>query len=151
MNSLRPAIILILSLCGAAAASAPSDPNAKKIYDHDYEWLSHFPANFIASNIRGASDSQYAERRQAALDLLREKHDITTVPDLMDELQRNSFLSAEICELLGTWHARKALPLLTEVAADAHRPKDVRKKAQDAVQLLNKPIAEVPAPSRPSY
>src|SRR4051812_21052081 len=115
MKTVSAAAILTVCLAAAAPAIAPTNPQSKKIYDHDYEWLSHFPASFIVTNIRGAHDRQYAERRQAALDLVREKRDLATVPDLMDELQRKSFLSGDICEILGEWHAKKALPLLSEV------------------------------------
>jgi hypothetical protein len=134
-----------------ALAAAPSDPKAKKLYDHDYEWLSHFPANFITTNIRGENDTQYPERRQAALDLLREKHDLTSVPEMMDELKRASFLSGDICDILGDWHAKKALPLLSEVAADNKRHKEVREKAKKAIYAIKKPVVESPEPSRPAY
>ena len=143
--------LVLLCLCtaaaGWAAAAAPADPKAKKLYDHDYEWLSHFSASFITTNIRGENDRQYPERRQAALDLLREKHDLTTVPELMDELQRKSFLSGDICDILGEWKTRKALPLLRETAADPKRPKEVREKATKAIEAIKIPVVEAPRPS----
>src|SRR5207247_2236552 len=125
----------LISLLGAgwAGGAPPDDPEARKIYDHNYKWLSTFPANFIVTNIRGENDHQYPERRQAALDLIKEKRDLTTVPELMDELTRTSFLSAEICQILGEWKAKKALPLLKDVAADPKRPAEVRQKAEKAI------------------
>jgi len=151
MNSLGPRAFLLLFVCGWAAAAAPENPEARKVYDHNYKWLSQFPTNFIVTNVRGENDSQYPERRQAALDLLRKQHDITTVPELMDELARRSFLSGDICDTLGEWRAKKALPLLREVSADKKRPRAVRHKAADAVKLISTSVAEAPAPSRPSY
>jgi hypothetical protein len=142
----RIALLGLLFLPLAAWSAPPADPAARRIYDHDYEWLSHFQPNFIVTNIRGENDEQYRERRQAALDLLRAKHDLTTVPDLMDELSRKSFLSADICELLGEMRAKKALPLLKEVAADSSRPKEVRSQAEKAIQAINVPVKEDPRP-----
>ena len=148
MKSLRRALFLVILLCsGRIQAAAPADPKAKKIYDHDYEWLSRSPANFITTNIRGENDKQYPERRQAALDLLRERHDMTTVPEMMDELQRASFLSGDICDILGEWHTRKALALLNEVTADKKRPKEVREKAKKAIEAIKIPVVEAPRPS----
>ena len=62
-------------------AEPPKDPQARKTYDHDKEWLSHFPMQFIVTNIRG-QDLQYAERRIAALDLVHEKHDQSAIPEM---------------------------------------------------------------------
>src|ERR1039457_6899137 len=106
----------LLLLSRTLLAAPPPDPKARAIYDHDKEWLKTFPASFIATNIRGEG-LQYAERREAALDLLREKRDFGSVSELMDELSRDSFLSADICDVLGEWHSRRALPLLKEVEA----------------------------------
>jgi hypothetical protein len=145
------AMLLAAGFCAAAGAKPPTDPEAKKLYDHDYEWLAPQAPGFIATNIRGENDKQYPERRQAALDLLRVKQDRTTVPEMMDELQRRSFLSAEICQILGEWNARKAAPLLTEVAEDKTRPKAVRAEAKKALQQISVSQAEAHAPSRPVY
>ena len=142
-------LFLVVSV-GFAHAEPPADPAARKIYDHDYEWLSHFPSAFVANNIRGANDKQYPERRQAALDYLRQKHELAVVSELMDELKRGSFLSGDICETLGEWQAMKSLSLLKEVAADPKRPKAVREKAAKAAELVaQKPVEK--APSRPIY
>jgi hypothetical protein len=124
----------------------PTDPAAKKIYDHDYQWLEKQSTNFIAINIRGTNDTQYPERRQAALDLLKTKSDLTVVPDLMDELRRGSFLSGQICDLLAEWKARKAMPLLKEVSEDRKRPADVREKAKKALETLSKTPPPAPPP-----
>jgi hypothetical protein len=141
---------LALFLCvRGVVAAPPTESNARKIYDHDYQWLSTFPANFISTNIRGEDDQQYPERRQAALDLLHERHDITVVPELIDELQRNTFLSGDICDILGDWKTKKALPLLQEVAEDRHRPKDVRNRAQRAIEQIKTPNKE--ESQRPTY
>ncbi len=113
----------------------PADPKARKLYDHDKEWLSHSPNSFIVTNIRGEG-LQYAERRQAALDLVRERTDQTTVPELMSELERKSFLSDQICEILGEWKVRQALPLLKKVENDSKRPKAVREKARWAIKEI---------------
>ena len=140
-------IFLALGLCAGWALSAPpSDPKAREIYDHDYKWLAGQQVNFIASNIRGANDKQYPERRQAALDLLKEKHDLTTVPELLDELQRGSFLSGDICDILGDWKAKKALPLLKEVSEDSKRPADVRDKATKAIAAIKSAPPEAAPP-----
>src|SRR5579872_2223334 len=95
-----------LFLCVSAPAEPPVDPQARKIYDHDKEWLSHFPTQFIVTNIRG-QDRQYAERRMAALDLVREKHDQSAIPELLGELKTGSFLSADICDILGEWKTKE--------------------------------------------
>src|SRR5579863_5353251 len=113
-------------------ADPPTDPAARKIYDHDKEWLSHFPPPFVATNIRGEG-MEYAERREAALDLVRQQRDFGVVSELMDALEKNSFLSGEICDILGEWKAKRAIPLLKTVQNDDKRPKDVRDKAAAAL------------------
>lgn len=113
----------------------PTDPKAKAIYDHDKEWLTHFPDSFIATNIRGEG-LQYAERREAALDLVRERTIRLAIPELLEELRRGSFLSEEICGLLAEWKAKQAIPTLKEVQADRKRPKNVREKARLAIQKI---------------
>jgi hypothetical protein len=148
MLLLRRIVWLSATLVSCAAiviAAPPENPEARKIYDHNYQWLENMQINFVAANIRGANDSQYRERRQAALDILRKKHDLTTVPELMDELSRASFLSGEICDVFGEWHTKKALPLLKEVMADSKRPAAVREKAKKAIQA----IAATPAEAAP--
>jgi hypothetical protein len=126
---------LLCSLTSVLQADPPTDPKARKIYDHDKEWLSHFPSSFVATNIRGEGNS-YAERRMAALDLVRQQRDFGVVSELMDELNKNSFLSGEICDILGEWKARRALPLLKQIAADASRAKEVREKAKKAADAI---------------
>jgi hypothetical protein len=133
--------------CSLSFAAPPSDPAAKKIYDHNYNWLKQFPTNFIVTNIRGENDKQYPERRQAAFDLLKERRDLTTVPDLLDELNRGSFLSAQICDFLGDLHAKKALPTLIQIAEDKKRPAQVRQKAKKAIEAIKKPVVEAPRPT----
>jgi len=122
-------------------ADPPADPKAKAIYDHDYEWLSHFPPPFVATNIRGEGN-QYAERRMAALDLVRKQRDFGVVSELMDALERKSFLSGDICDILGEWKARRAIPLLKTVQNDKDRPKEVREKAAAALTEIqnDKPV-----------
>src|SRR4051812_36697276 len=117
MSSHRRALFLLsaLSLLPCLIrAEAPTDPAAKKVYDHDKEWLSHFPPPFVATNIRGEG-LQYAERRQAALDLVREQRDFGVVSELMHALEDKSFLSDQIIDILVDWKARRALPLLKKV------------------------------------
>jgi hypothetical protein len=151
MNRIHTLLLLSLILIARTAfAKPPDDPAARKIYDHNYEWLSHFPPAFIANNIRGENDKQYPERRQAALDYLRQRRELAVVSELMDELKRGSFLSGDICDTLGEWQATKALPLLKEVGADPKRPADVRERAATAAKLIaKKPIEK--APSHPIY
>jgi hypothetical protein len=129
----------------------PSEPEARKIYDHNYQWLSKQHSAFIAANMRGANDEQYRERRMAALDLIRTKRDLTTVPELLDELQRKSFLSGDICDILGEWKTKKAIPYLQEVAADSKRPPEVRQKAEKALSAIKSAPAAAEAPSAPAY
>ena len=118
-----------------AFGDPPTDPKARQIYDHDKEWLSHYPSAFVATNIRGTG-TDYAERRTAALDLVRQQRDFGVVSELIDELDRNSFLSGEICDILGEWKARRALPTLKQVAADSTRPKEVVEKAHLAIVAI---------------
>ncbi len=119
----------------ASFGEPPTDPQARKTYDHDKEWLSHFPMQFIVTNIRGQG-LQYAERRIAALDLVREKRDQSAVPELLGELKNNSFLSGEICDILGEWKIHQAVSTLQDVEKDTKRPKDVRKKARQALAKI---------------
>ena len=122
-------------------ADPPTDPAARKIYDHDKEWLSHFPPPFVATNIRGEG-IQYAERRMAALDLVRQQRDFGVVSELLDALESKSFLSGEICDILGEWKAKRAIPLLNTVQNDNDRPKEVREKAAAALTEIqnDKPV-----------
>lgn len=130
---------LLALLCAAPIslwAEPPTDPKARKIYDHDKEWLSKFPPPFVATNIRGQG-MQYAERRQAALDLVKQQRDFGVVSELMLALKDNSFLSVQIIEILEDWKAKRALPLLKEISADAARPEDVRAKAVQAIATIS--------------
>ena len=47
-----------------ASAAPPDDPQSRKVYEHNYQWLAPQPTNFIATNIRGENDQQYPQRRQ---------------------------------------------------------------------------------------
>jgi hypothetical protein len=147
-------LFLGLSLIAASAPAwgdPPSDPEARKVYDHNYKWLSSAQPSFIAANMRGANDQQYRERRQAALDIIREKRDLTTVPELLAELERKTFLAGDICEILGEWKAKKAVPTLQDIAADPKLPADVRQKAEKALYLIKTAPPPPPAPAGPSY
>ncbi len=141
-------LLAALHLPAYSFGAPPEDPEARKIYDHNYDWLKNAHVNFIGINMRGSSDTEYPERRQAAFDLLKEKHDLTVVPDLMDELKRGTFLSAQICELLGAWNTKKAVPLLKQVSADSKRPADVRTAAEKALFAIQ---SAKPDPGPPKY
>ncbi len=137
---------LLVLLTGPAFADPPTNTQARAIYDHDKEWLSHFPSSFVATNIRGQG-MEYAERRQAALDLVRQQRDFGVVSELMDALKQNSFLSGQICDLLDEWKAKRALRLLKEVSEDHRRSKEVRDKARQAASS----IAAAPIDHPPVY
>lgn len=124
-------------------AEPPTEPAARKIYDHDKEWLSHFPAPFVATNIRGKG-RDYAERRQAALDLVRQQRDFGVVTELMNAIQDNSFLSDQIIDILVEWKAKRAIPLLNQVAEDSSRSEELRKKAKDAALVISGAQPEKP-------
>jgi len=137
MFSLRRLLFVLVVLPMAALhAAPPADPAARKLYDHCRSWLINYPAGYIATNIRGAHDHQYVERRQAALDLLREKRDFGTVYDLMVELNNGGFLSESIIDLLVEWKSKRAIPLLNQIAQDKKRSKSLRAKAQSAAETL---------------
>jgi hypothetical protein len=125
-------------------AVPPTAPEARKLYDHVRGWLINFPASYIATNLRGANDKQYVERRMAALDLLREKRDFGTVYDLMVELHNGSFLDEPIIDLLTEWKAKRAIPVLERVANDRKRSKAVRKKAAAAIETMKNAKVEAP-------
>ncbi len=126
------AVLTIFSIAAFTHAEAPADPKSKAIYDHDKEWLSHFPPSFVATNIRGHG-RDYAERRIAALDLVRQQRDFGVVSELIQELDNGNFLSPEICDLLGEWKAKRAIPRLKAVQSDPKRPKEVRDHAAKAL------------------
>jgi len=142
--------LFLLSLCvtviglPSAQAAPPTAPEARKLYDHCRGWLINFPTSYIATNLRGANDKQYVERRLAALDLLREKRDFGTVYDLMVELNNGSFLDEPIIDLLVEWKSKRALPLLQRIADDRKRSKAVRQKATAAVETMKAIKAEAP-------
>jgi hypothetical protein len=134
----------LLLLATIARAEPPSDPAARKIYDHNREWLKKFPPSFVATNVRGEGMA-YAERRQAALDLVREQRDFGVVSELMNELDKGSFLSGQICDILGEWKSRRALPLLKKIQDDPKRDKTVREKAKQAyAAITNAPVDRPP-------
>jgi hypothetical protein len=114
------------------------------VYDHNYQWLKKFPPPFVATNVRGTG-TQYAERRQAALDLVREQRDFGVVSELANELAKGSILSSEIIDILVEWKARRAIPVLQKVAADESRDKEIREKAKQAVaSITNSPVDKPP-------
>jgi len=135
----------VLTLASAVvSAEPPTAPEARKLYDHCRGWLINFPASYVATNLRGADDKQYVERRMAALDLLREKRDFSTVYDLMVELNSNTFQSGPIIDLLVEWKSKRAVPLLRLVAEDRKRPKAIREKAAAAVTTIMAAKADAP-------
>jgi hypothetical protein len=142
-RSLAFAGIIFLTSGPLLKADPPTDPKALAIYNHDKEWLSHFPPPFVATNIRGQG-MEYAERRQAALDLVREQRDFGVVSELMDALQKNSFLSGEICDILAEWKSKRALPLLKTVQSDDQRSKEVRDKAGKALAAIEGAVPDQP-------
>jgi len=119
-------------------AEPPKDPKALAIYEHNKKWLSTYPGAFIVTNIRG-KDLQYAERRQAALDLIRERRDRIAIPELTQALEENSFLSDQICTFFAEIKAKETIPILQQVANDKKRPKVVRQRAQEAITAIQKP------------
>jgi hypothetical protein len=87
---------------------------------------------------------QYAERRQAALDLVRQQRDFGVVSELMQALVEKSFLSGQICDILGEWKSKRAIPLLKEVKEDPKRPAEVRKKCGLALDAITSAKPEPP-------
>ena len=134
---------LVLFCSGLAMAAPPTDPKALELYTHCQEWLKNFPAAYIATNVRGEG-LQYAVRRQAALDMLRQKRDFGTVYELMVDLDKGNFLADQIIDVLVEWKSRRALPLLQQIALDKKRAKALREKARDAVTLLTALKPDVP-------
>lgn len=131
-------------LCASLAwAEPPQDPAALKIYDHNKKWLAHSPPAFVAANIRGRGN-EYAERRQAALDLVQEQRDFGVVSELMQALEENSFLSGQIIDILTDWKAKRALPLLRQISADAKRDAAIREKARLAAIQIAKTKPDQP-------
>ncbi len=145
MKALRKSLcaLALFGLALSAQAEPPKDPAARKVYDHNKEWLSHFPSPFVAANIRGKG-MQYAERRQAALDLVRQQRDFGVVSELMQSLEEKSFLSADIIDILAEWKARRALPLLKKIADDSTRSADIRTKASQASAIISGAKPEKP-------
>ena len=128
--------LAVLSLASAAFAAPPTNPKDLALYNHCQEWLKNFPASYIATNIRGEGD-QYAVRRQAALDMLRERRDFGTVYELMVDLDQGNLLGPQIIDLLVEWKARRAIPLLQQIAGDKSRPRSLRNKARAAAATLS--------------
>jgi len=144
MKTASAVLVIACSFCTARVfANPPADPKALQEYNHDKEWLSHFPPSFVATNIRG-DDLQYQWRRTAALDLVRQQRDFGVVYELMTALEKKSFLSGEICDILGEWKARRALPLLKQIENDPSRPQDVREKARAAVAAIEQTPSDHP-------
>ena len=143
--SICAAALFFLS-AAPASAKPPQDPEARKIYEHNKEWLKKFPASFVATNIRGQG-RQYAERRMAALDVVREQRDFGVVSELIQALKENSFLSSEIIDLLTEWKARRAIPVLKEIANDSKREQALREQARKAAET----IAAAPIDAPPVY
>jgi hypothetical protein len=140
----RSALFVLLAAATVAQAEPPTDPKARKIYDHNYNWLKKSPPPFVATNIRGQGMA-YAERRQAALDLVREQRDFGVVSELMNELDKGSFLSGQIIDILVEWKARRSLPLLKKIADDPKRDKEIREKARAGHDLIaNAPLDRPP-------
>lgn len=131
-----PLTLAVLSLTCAAFAAPPTDPKDLALYNHCQEWLKNFPASYIATNIRGEGD-QYAVRRQAALDMLRERRDFGTVYELMVDLDQGNILGTQIIDVLVEWKSRRAIPLLKQIADDKSRPRALREKARAAVATLS--------------
>jgi hypothetical protein len=119
-----------------AWADPPTNARDLAEYTHDKEWLSHYPASFVATNIRG-DGMQYAARRQAALDLVKTQRDFGVVSELTAALNQKSFLSDQICDLLGDWKAKRALPDVQAAAKDASRDKAVRDKCALAATAID--------------
>lgn len=139
--------LLIAALAAAFVlpvwADPPADPAARKLYDHNKEWLAKFPSAFVAANIRGQG-MQYAERRQAALDLVRQQRDFSVVSELIQALEEKSFLSDQIIDLLADWKAKRALFTLETIKNDAGRDKVLRDKAAQAYDTIKKAKVEAP-------
>jgi hypothetical protein len=127
--------ISALFCAGAGIAAPPTDPKDLALYTHCQEWLKNFPAPYIATNIRGEG-KEYAVRRQAALDMLRQKRDFGTVYELMVDLDQGSFLANQMIDILVEWKSRRAIPLLQRIADDKTRSKSEREKARSAVETL---------------
>jgi len=124
-------------------AAPPTDPKDLALYTHCQDWLKNFPAAYIATNIRGEG-LQYAVRRQAALDMLRQKRDFGTVYEMMVDLDKGNFLADQIIDVLVEWKARRAIPLLEQIAADKKRSKDLRNKAREAAAALGASKPDAP-------
>jgi hypothetical protein len=119
----------------AAAGLSFEEMRNSQLYDHNKNWLKSFPSSFVAANIRG-NDMEYAERRLAALDLVRRQRDFGVVSELMLALEQGSFLSPEIIDVLEEWKAKRAVPLLEKVSKDPRRQADVRARAGHALTAI---------------
>lgn len=129
------AIVLFgMALSVSAVESTPSveEMRNSQLYAHNKNWLKSFPSAFVAANIRG-NDFEYAERRLAALDLVRQQRDFGVVSELTLALDRGSFLSSEIISVLEDWKAKRALPLLEKISKDEKRAKELRDQASQAI------------------
>jgi hypothetical protein len=139
-------LALIVFTAGLSAATPPTDPKDLELYSHCQEWLKNFPSAYIATNVRGFG-TEYAVRRQAALDMLRERRDFGTVYELMVDLDKGNILGDQIIDLLVEWKARRALPLLEQISVDKSRAKELREKARLAVAALNGAAPDAPPPT----
>jgi len=138
------AAFLLLMSTAFAGANVPSfqDIRDSQVYAHNKDWLKKFPSSFVAANIRG-KDLEYAERRLAALDLVRQQRDFGVVSELTLALEQNSFLSTEIISILEDWKAKRAIPLLEKISKDEKRDQGVRDLAAQALASIRdyKPAA----------
>lgn len=137
-------MILSVGTVFAMEASIPSfeEMRNSQLYAHNKNWLKSFPSAFVAANIRG-NELEYAERRLAALDLVRQQRDFGVVSELTHALDQNSFLSPEIISVLEDWKAKRAMPLLEKISKDEKRKKEVRDQAAQALVSIRdfKPAA----------
>lgn len=134
---------LLLLVPSFVRADYAADLRATAKYEHNKKWLANTASPFVASNIRG-QELQYAERRQAALDIVKQQRDFGVVTELMHALEDKSFMSDQIIDILIDWKAKRALPLLKQVAQDSSRPKEIQEKARTAADLIARAKSDKP-------
>ncbi len=118
-----------------ASTSPITEMRNSQLYAHNKNWLKSFPSAFVAANIRG-ENMQYAERRLAALDLVRQQRDFGVVSELTLALEKGSFLDFEILSILEDWKAKRAVPLLEKIAKDPTRDKTLRDQAAKSASSI---------------